>query len=143
MAVEITSARISAIAHSTEDPKKVAYAVDRVCSEKEFHPSIQKHSVKGHFGNAITRLDLELKRRSADSFFYNFWSRLSAMDRQTVLSEVESRLDEEGRLHMRIDKQESFREILRLQDNDPIKVEFSLRGDSRSAEKVRQFLQSV
>ena len=143
MGLEITSARISAIAHSTEDPKKVAYALDQVCSEKEFHPLVEKHSVKGHFGNAITRLNLVLQRRSADSFFRSFWSRISLIDRQTVLDEVESRLDEEGRLHMRIDKQESFREILQLRDKDPIKVEFSFRGESGSAETVRHFLQSV
>ena len=143
MGLEIISARMSAIAHSTEDPKKVAYALYQVCSEEEFHPLVEKHSVKGHFGNAITRWDFVLQRRSADSFFRNFWSRISLIDRQTVLSEVESRLDEEGRLHMRIDKQESFREILRLRDEDPIKVEFSFRDESGSAEKVQQFLQSV
>lgn len=143
MGVEIASARISAITHSTEDPKKVAYSLNQVCSKEQFHPKVETHVVKGHFGNLITRVNFVLQRRGAHSFFRDFWSKISTVDRQTVLNEVESRLDEEGRLHLRIDKQESFRETLRLRDQDPVKVEFSFRGESGSAEAVRQFLQSV
>ena len=141
--VEIISAKISAIAHSTEDPKKVAYALDQVCSQDEFHPRVVKRLFKGHFGNPITRVDFDLQGRAAYSFLQHLWSRISPIDRQTVLHELESRLDEDGRLHIRIDKQESFRRIIRLQDQDPVKVEFSFRGESGSAERVRQFLQSV
>lgn len=98
--------------------------------------------LKGHFGNAITRIDLNVSGRAANEFFEDFWARLSALDRDATLVEIDARLDQEGRLHLRVDKQESFRGVLQLGDQDAIKIEVSLGPRYVSADQVRHFLSS-
>ena len=141
--MEIASARISAIAHTTEDPRKVVDALYQLCSEEKFHPKVEKRVVKGHFGNSITKVDFVLQSSSANSFFESLWTRLSHLDRATTLEELDSRIDAEGRFYLRIDKQECFRGILQKKDEDPIKVQVAFRGSSGSIEEIRQFLESV
>ena len=77
--------------------------------------------------------------------FFSHLSRiLPSGDRETLLNDLDTRVDEEGRLHLRLDKEECFRGALRLKDQDPIKILVSFRKSSdpglRLAEDIRQFL---
>ena len=77
--------------------------------------------------------------------FFSHLSRiLPSGDRETLLNDLDTRLDEEGRLHLRLDKEQCFRGALRLKDQDPIKILVSFRKSSdpglRLAEDIRQFL---
>jgi RNA-binding protein len=141
--VQVASARVSAIVHATEDLGKVIFALNQVCSQEVFQPRIEKKVLKGHFGNEIITVTLSLSSRSAESLLTNLWSNLPSKDRDTVLGELNSRLDEEDRLHLRLDKQQCFRGTLRLNDQDAIKVHVCFRKMSDSMEQVRRFLESI
>ncbi len=115
-------------------------AFNTVCPRDHFQPTVEKRKVKGHFGNEITTITLGLEGRSAGSFFSIVWKGLSAIDRQDIRDELQSRFDEERRLHVRLDKQECLRGNFRLKDEDPIKLQFSFNGASGSLDEVRDFL---
>jgi RNA binding exosome subunit len=143
MTVHVVSARIKAIAHATEDPHKIARAFYRVCPEETFRPRIEKAVVKGHFGNPITTLTVTISGRQAEPFFFNLWSMLSRPDRETLMEDIDRQLDEQGRLHLRLDKQGCLLGTIGLKDQDPVKVEASFRGYSDSREQIRRFLRSI
>jgi RNA binding exosome subunit len=140
--VQVSTARVSAIVHATEDPGNVILALSQLGGQELFQPRIEKKVLKGHFGNEITTVTLSLQGRLAVSFLTNIWSSLSSEDRDTILDELDGRLDEEGRLHLRLDKQRCFRGTLRLNDKDAIKVQVCFRQLSDSTE-VRRFLESI
>jgi RNA binding exosome subunit len=141
--MQVTSAQISAIVHATEDPGKVRIALNQVCSQELFQPMIDKKVLKGHFGNEITTITMYLRNRLAESFIVNLWNRLSALDRETMIDELKTRIDEEDTLHLRLDKQGCFRRTFVLKDQDAIKVQVAFREVSDSLKEVREFLEST
>jgi RNA-binding protein len=143
VSVQVASSRVSAIVHATEDPGKVILALRQLCGQELFQPRIEKKALKGHFGNEITTVTFSLQGLSAESLLTNLWSNLPSEDRDTMLDELDSRVDEEDRLHVRLDKQECFRGTLRLNDQDAIKVQVCFRKISDSTEQVRRFLESI
>ncbi len=144
--VEVVSARISAIVHATEDPGKVIYAMRQACSQELFQSKLDRRGLKGHYGNEISIVTMSLRGRPAALLFSHLWETFPSRDRETLLSDFDTRLDKEGRLHLRLDKEQCFRGALRLRDRDAIKVEVSFRKTSdprlRVAEDIRQFLDS-
>jgi RNA binding exosome subunit len=141
--VQVTSAQISAIVHATEDPEKVTLALNRVCSQERFQPRIANKMLKGHFGNEITTITMNLRNRLAESFIASLWNKLPVEDRKTMIDELKTRLDEEDKLHLRLDKQGCFHGIYRLKDQDAIKVQVAFREMSDSMKQVREFLEST
>ena len=138
----IASAKISTLVHATEDRRKVIVALNQVCSEDKFHPRVTKQVLKGHFGNPITRIDLSLSGRAASAFFDDFWAKLPSEDRGAALAELDRRVDDEGKLHLRVDKQECFRGVPRIGDQDSMKIEIAYRDSSGSVDEVRRSLSS-
>ncbi len=143
MTVHVASARIRVIAHATEDPHKIVRALFRICPQEKFQPRIEKTIVKGHFGNPITTVTFTLSGHPAESFFSNLWTMLSREDRETLTEVAGSQFDEQGRLHLRLDKQGCFLGTVELKDQDPVKVEVGFRGFSDSEEQIRGFLRSI
>src|SRR4029077_1490822 len=141
--MQIISAQVSAIVHATEDIGKVVLALNRICSQDRFQPSIEKKVLKGHFGNEITTLTLSMRGRPAESFLADLWNRLSRIDRETVVAELGNRFDKDDRLHLRLDKQECFRDIVRIKDQDAIKVQISIRDVLDPTTDIRGFLESI
>jgi len=144
--VQVVTARISAIVHATEDPEKVICALSQACSQDMFQPKADRRGLKGHYGNEISIVTMSLRGRPAALFFSHLWKTLPSRDRETLLNDLNNRLDDEGRLHLRLDKEQCFLGALRLKDPDPVKIEVSFRRASdprlRFAEDVRQFLDS-
>ena len=143
MTVHVTSARIKAIAHATEDPHKIVRAFHRLYPDENFEPRIEKAVVKGHFGNPITSLTAAIRGLQAERFFFNLWNTLSSSDREILFGEVGSRLDEQGVLHLRLDKQGCLLGTIVLNDQDPVKVEVSFRSVLNSEEEIRALLRST
>jgi RNA binding exosome subunit len=141
--VQVTSAQISAIVHATEDPEKVTLALNRVCSQELFQPRVANKVLKGHFGNEITTITMHLRNGLAESFVASLWNKLPVEDRKTMIDELRTRLDEEDKLHLRLDKQGCFHGTCRLKGQDAIKVQVAFRGMSDSTKQVREFLEST
>lgn len=142
MVARVNSAKLSAIAHATEDSEKVVRALGGIFPETLPSKS-ERHALKGHFGNRIVTINRILRGRAAESLLESFWGKLSLHERETVIAELETRLDEEGRLHLRMDKQSSLRGVLRLKEDDPIKVEIAFQARSDLINQIREFLRNL
>jgi RNA binding exosome subunit len=128
------------LAHATEDPKKVIRAVYEICPEERFRPRVQKSVMKGHFGNPITAFHLTIRDGLAESFLTNILARLPVDDYKVLSREMEAYVDEESRLHLRIDKQDCFRGLIRLVEADPIKIQVTILGQG---DPLRTMIQEV
>jgi RNA binding exosome subunit len=135
------SAKISTIIHATEDPEKVAQAIRNLCPEGTPIGSTMKRA-KGHHGNEIVTLVLTIRNaKSVEVLLQNIWSGLSQLDKTETYSSLASRIDSSGTLFLRIDKQDSFRGIMRLENSDPIKVEISFRTRSPKGDGLAHDIQ--
>lgn len=84
----------------------------------EFH--IEITNATGHYGNPIKFLEVHLrKKREIRDFWNNLMGKL-VDEKDIVLEFLDDLIDEEGVLHLRIDKQSAFLG----------KIEFSSGGDS-------------
>ncbi len=101
----------------------------------------------GHYGNEIRMVDLSIRGVPARSFLEYLWKGLPSFDRASILDALDRYLDSGGGLHLRLDKEEVSRGILRLKDQDPIKIELSFKTRTKSDlglnERVKQHLESL
>ena len=92
---------------------------------------------KGHHGNEIVTLEFTIRSaRNVESLLQNIWSGFSRLDRTEIYSSLASRIDSTGTLFLRIDKQDSLRGRIRLENSDPIKIEISFRTKSPKSEEL-------
>ncbi len=127
---KVFSVKLSAIAHATENPEKVAEAIRNLCLGETSMGSTMNRA-KGHHGNEIVTLVFTIRNaKVAESFFQNIWNGFSLLDRTEVCSSLTSRIDSTGTLFLRIDKQEALKGRMRLQNTDPIKIGISFRTKS-------------
>ena len=125
--VKVIVLKISAIVHATEDSSKVNRAMRNI-SQANGTAEPEVHRAKGHHGNQITTLVSTVKNpKAAENCVRDIWSRLSALDKETVLSSLAARVSTPGIMYLRIDKQEAFKEKIRLQDSDPIRLSISFK----------------
>ena len=145
--LEVVSARISAIVHATEDVDRVLQALSRVFLEGAFPSKVEAPRFHGHYGNEIRMVNLSVRGGPARSFLEHLWKSLPSFDRASVLDALGKHLDPSGGLHLRLDKQEVFRGIMRMKDQDPIKIHLSfqsrIKSDLELSEGIKQLLESL
>lgn len=138
--------RVSAIVHATEDSTKVNQAMRNI-SRANGTAEPAANRAKGHHGNQITTLVLTIKSsRVAENCVRDLWSRLSTLDKETILSSLASRVGTSGILYLRIDKQQAFKEKIRLQDSDPIRLSISFKFRAKPdgvVNDIQEFLTEV
>jgi RNA binding exosome subunit len=92
-------------------------------------------------------IDLSIRGGTANALFEHVWKSLTSHDRASVLRELDLHVDTSGALHLRFDKEEAFRGILKLKDQDPIKIQLSFRARIKSDvgpnQGIKQFLESL
>ena len=144
--MQVASVLLTTIVHATEDTGKVISALEHVCPPDLFPWKLDIRRVKGHYGNEITTLASHIRGRLAESFFNYLLTRLSALDRSTLERDIDSHIDDEERLHLRVDKQASSRRILQLARQDPIKIQLTLKKVSNPKfsvnDEIRRLLES-
>ena len=123
--LRINSISLSAIVHSTEDPEKVWKALLNVSPREKFSSTTEERKFKGHYGNDIRFLKLLLRHSQAEELFLSLWNRLAATDQESILDSIGAHVDSERDLHLRLDKEDCFKGVLRLQDREPLKVQIS------------------
>ena len=126
---KIARVTVSAIIHATEDQGKVISAMHGLGPEAEARP--ERRRATGYYGNEIQTVRLLISNRSrAESFLMHFWRRLSLIDQIDMINNLSRYLDETGRLHIRIDKQEAVNGNVVFGQTEPIRIEtsFDLRG---------------
>src|SRR2546421_13048828 len=107
--------------HATEDEARVetalAFAAPGVGSAREV--------LEGHFGNVLVRLTRRIDDGKSIRAVWERWS--AAGLTQALDSDVDARVDEDGVLHFRLDKQAAFQERLALaKDSDAIDVRLKM-----------------
>lgn len=70
-----------------------------------------------------------------------------SFDRVSILDALDKHLDPSGVLHLRLDKQEAFRRMFRVKDQDPIKIQVSFKKEIKSdldpIQGIKQLLESL
>ena len=127
-----------AYCHATEDEARVAQALDAACPAGE----TARESLEGHFGNVLVRLTRRVEEGKAIRSVWERWTAAGLLE--NVARDVESRVDDDGILHFRIDKQAAYLEKLALaQDADTIDVRLKLMAFPAKREVARQVARSV
>ena len=107
--------------HATEEEERVAAALAFAIPEGV----TSREELEGHFGNPLVRLTRRVEKRPAIRAVWSHWAK--ARVPSAIARDVEARLDEDGVLHFRLDKQAAFQERLELaHDSDAIDVRLKL-----------------
>ncbi len=132
---------ISAICYSTEDPEKVAKAIE-VLIPFEFDINVSK--ARGHYGNPIEFFEVELRKKREIREFWNHLI-LNLKDEKEILLEfLDDLIDEEGVLHIRIDKQSAYLGKIELSTgSDSIMVRVKLVTYPFKREKILEFAKKI
>lgn len=104
--MKIERININAVVYSTEDMEKVGEAIATLFP---FEFEIEVTDATGHYGNPLKFLEVKLtKKREIEEFLRHLVSSLNQDDIRYLLETLEDRVDEEGVLHLRIDKQKAY-----------------------------------
>jgi hypothetical protein len=133
--VEVGYIDVRVFAHATEDPERVLGATRNVLPRESIDTvTFKKASLTGHHGNPITLYETKIKERKlVKAAFEKLCSGLSALDKETLASEVKQHLDK-GNLYVRLDKQSAYLNELRLSSTDPIHLRIHFK--KHSAEEI-------
>jgi RNA binding exosome subunit len=130
----VHSVNISVFVHATEDEDKVLNAL------KLFLPDdakVQKKHATGHYQNPIEILTVKIKRpRDIITFLDLIKRNLPKNDVNKLLNDLDSYVDDEGVLFIRVDKQEAVRNSIRLGKDDPILVRVKVAAYPARKEKA-------
>jgi RNA binding exosome subunit len=141
----LQSAQISTIAHATDDLDRVQAALRFILPESLKEKEVfTRRYMQGHHGNPIVTFEAKLtKPQEVDQFTHHFTRQLAKNEKLMIEQDLDMHSDEEGNLYIRIDKQQAFRGVIELGDEDPIrlKLKFS-RLSGEAGELMRKFLES-
>ena len=120
----IQTVEISTIAHATDDLDKVQTAVARLIPDRlKGRQLFTRQYLQGHYGNPIVTFEARLTKQSeVDEFATFFLHQLSNKDKLAIQRDLRLCSDADGNLYIRIDKQQIFRGIVQLGEEDPIRV---------------------
>ena len=111
--------KIDLILHATEDFKKITEPLNDLFGIKD--NEMEKHEVPGHFGNPILMLHVDLKKKRADQFIKKLVSLIPRDLIAELLANIEDRIFESS-LYIRFSKQDFVKQILTLEEKDPIRI---------------------
>jgi hypothetical protein len=126
--MKVVSAEVSVIVHATEDQAKVSYALRNTLPDSINNDvKLTTQHAEGHYGNPIKILKTNLtKRKMIDQFFNNIFAKLNAEDLEDMMRNLETYVDEERNLYIRLDKQAAYMGELRSKQEDPIRIRMKL-----------------
>jgi RNA binding exosome subunit len=123
----LTSIELSFLIHATEDLDKVLDVV-RSLVPKDYanKMKIQRDELKDHYGNPIILVKIRIKEARAIQYIINGLSDgLNNKEKRSLFSGIEKRLDEKGTLYLRLDKQAACLGVLRLSEEDYIRIKIT------------------
>ena len=120
----VQSVEMSTIAHATDDLDKIQSAVTRLLPESlRGRQVFTRRYVQGHYGNPITTFEAHLTEPTdVDDFKLFLVKQLPEVERLSIVRELDRHSDKDGNLYIRIDKQKMYRGLVRLGQDDPIRV---------------------
>ncbi|WP_297074149.1 RNA-binding protein [Thermococcus sp.] len=103
--------RLTTFIHATEDEDKVLEAIATFIPEEidEDDVLFDVEETTGFFGNPIKVVNVEIKRSKAvRTFLKNFKELLSEEDKKYILGNLDEKVDDEGMLYIRFNKQKAY-----------------------------------
>jgi len=97
--------KVSAVVYSTEDREKVGEAMATLFP---FEFVITVSEAKGHYGNPLLYLEVEMTKKREIKEFWNHLMELLGEQRKFLVNLLEEKVDDQGVLHIRIDKQKAY-----------------------------------
>ena len=132
---------VTAVVYSTEDREKVGEAIATLFP---FEFEILTSKAKGHYGNPLEFLEVEIKKKKEIKEFWSNLMNLLAKQKEIILNTIEDKLDEQNVLHLRIDKQKAYLGEVELVDGgDAIVVKVKVVTYPAKREKVIEAIKSM
>ncbi|WP_456327309.1 RNA-binding domain-containing protein [Archaeoglobus sp.] len=132
---------VSAVVYSTEDREKVAMAMATLFP---FEFEIVRTPAKGHFGNPIEYLEVEITKKKQIKEFWNNLIKLLGDQRNYIINTLEERIDDQGQLFIRFDKQKAYLgEIEVTEKGDAVVVKAKLVTYPAKREKIVEFAKEI
>ena len=124
--------------HATEDEGRVERALDFAVPGE----APAREVFQGHFGNELVRLTRRLEENPSIRAAWERWTAAGLLE--ALATEADARVDEEGILHFRLDKQAAFEERWSLAtDSDTIDVRVKLVAYPAKPELARRVAKSI
>ncbi len=124
--------------HATEEEERVANALTFACPEGE----TSREVLEGYFGNPLVRLTCRVEDKRAIRAVWERWA--AAGVPAALADEVDARLDPDGFLHFRFDKQAAYTESLQVaSDSDAIDVRLKLIAYPATPQETRRVARSI
>jgi len=123
--------QIETFSHATEDIEKVKSLLSKFFS---FDITFNENKTYGHFGNEIIIINVELSRDKEIKIFVSDF--LEIIDKPYILETFERRLDEEGVLFIRMNKERVYNDDFTIDDNGDILISMKFVTYPKSREKV-------
>jgi len=113
---------VRAYVHATEEEGRVSKAIETVAAG----PDVAREVFEGHFGNPIVRLSRRLETVDGIRATWERWRSAGALSE--VSKDLPGRIDEDGILHVRFDKQAAYGGRFALgREGDAIDVRIKLK----------------
>ena len=141
----IQTVEISTIAHATDDLDKVQTVLTRLIPDTlKGRQLFTRRYIQGHYGNPIVTFEARLAKPSEiDEFTTFFLGQLSNKDKLAIQRDLKLHSDDDGNLYIRIDKQQTFRGIIQLGGEDPIRVRMKFtRFTGQATDLMIKYLES-
>ncbi len=122
-----------ALCQATEEESRVLQALDAAVSGGE----TARQEVEGQHGNPVVILVRRLESAADIRAAWAHWSDAGLVD--AFRASAESRVDDDGVLHLRIDKQKAYQGMLSLAgEADTIDVQVKLKAYPAKPEEIRR-----
>ncbi len=137
---KVVSIEMSAIAHATESIEAVEKSIRNILP-LEIYDSLQftRRYLKGHHGNPITTLNLNVKGKNESKLVLeNLFQLMDKIEKDKLILEFENFLDDKENLYIRLDKQEAFKGKVILANKDPIRIKIKTEVWHSTPQKVME-----
>ncbi len=122
--LQFLNSNIDIVIHATEDKYKILESV--LSNLKITKEKFEEIEYEGHWGNKILRLITEINKKDTQILIEKIFRKLSFLDRENLLSNLDKYIDEKGNLYLRLDKQRICKNKISLSDTEGIKIKFKV-----------------
>jgi RNA binding exosome subunit len=122
--LQFLNSTIDMVIHATEDKYKILESVLftlEITKEK-----FEEIEYEGHWGNKISRLTTVIDKKDTPILIEKIFKKLSFLDRENLLLNLDKHIDEKGNLYLRLDKQRICKNKISLSDTEAIKIKFKV-----------------
>jgi len=106
--------------HSTEDLEKVKTAILHLIPEKlRENAVVESTKMTGHAGNPIHLLELTIsKNKLLNTILAHLAEIMEEFDKEFLYRTLDKRISKDNLLYFRVNKQDAFNEVLRIENDD-------------------------